>query len=160
MNREVIVEQLETNVTRRRVIKTGAKLAYAAPLVALTYKTTAGSVMAASTVCRGGDCLNVNLCGGSLTCVCRDADGTTPCLQDVFCGDTPQCTSSAQCPGGFCIPAATNCCDDGFGYCVFPCGTGPGIDLVGIQSISSTQSLDTLDSELVAPRRSLLGGLR
>ena len=37
MKRELLDRHFESNVTRRRVIGTGAKLAYAAPVVAATF---------------------------------------------------------------------------------------------------------------------------
>jgi len=40
-------DHLGTDVTRRQVVKTGVKLAYAAPLVAASFRLTAGSTAAA-----------------------------------------------------------------------------------------------------------------
>jgi len=45
---EELTDQLATSTTRRTVVKTGAKLAYAAPLVAATMKLSAAGVGAAS----------------------------------------------------------------------------------------------------------------
>ncbi len=63
MNVDTIHEQLDAPVTRRRIVKTGVKLAYVAPIVAASFKLSGGPAGAVSTTaCTGGDCLNAGLC--------------------------------------------------------------------------------------------------
>jgi len=48
MNEELLERGVTSVVTRRTIVKTGAKLAYAAPLVAVTMKVSGSSAFAAS----------------------------------------------------------------------------------------------------------------
>jgi hypothetical protein len=66
-----IEEQLSRGTTRRTVVTTGAKLAYAAPLVAASLKFTAGGALAA--------------CGGATPFALTSASGELLC-----CGCCPQ----------------------------------------------------------------------
>jgi hypothetical protein len=43
--------ELGPQVTRRRIVTTGAKLAYAAPLVAVSFKLTGSGALAATPIC-------------------------------------------------------------------------------------------------------------
>jgi hypothetical protein len=58
-------EQLQSRSTRRTVVTTGAKLAYAAPLVAATVALTAGGALAA---CGGATPIAFTGAGGDLLC--------------------------------------------------------------------------------------------
>ncbi len=60
-------EQLKRGTTRRTVVTTGAKLAYAAPLVAATVGLTASGALA---VCGGTTPLPFEFDGQSLCCGC------------------------------------------------------------------------------------------
>jgi hypothetical protein len=126
-------ELSRATVTRRRVVETTVKLAYAAPLVAASYKIGSGSASALSPTCAAGTCDAPNFCENDDTCACRTVGGTNHCLQNEFCVAVNQCSSDAQCPGGFCFPAIDNCCGEtGLGRCVFPCGVHPaGVDAIG-----------------------------
>jgi len=72
-----LIDTLDAAATRRRVLKTGAKLAYAAPLVAASMRLTAGGAGAVS--------------GGGSTCIevgQRDANG-----QLLQCQNQTDCCS-------------------------------------------------------------------
>jgi hypothetical protein len=135
MKRDAIDQQLESSVTRRRVIGTGVKLAYAAPVVAASFKLNHAAAQGASPLCRIGTCDAPNLCGP--TCGCRDVNGVALCLQQSLCDDAPPCPTGS-CPAGF-VCLATSCCDDGGPRCVTAC-TG--------QAASETIFVTT-DTELV-----------
>ena len=132
MSKAVITKTLESSVSRRRIVGTGVKLAYAAPVVAASFKLNAAAAQTVSVACIAGECGAPVICGGEGTCACRNVARTTACLQDEFCGDTSKCSTDSECPGGWCFPAADNCCDDGNNYCVFPCGVHPDRSVVTI----------------------------
>ena len=70
-----IDEQLSRGTTRRTVVTTGAKLAYAAPLVAATVGLTAGGALAA---CGGATPFSFTGAAGDLLCCgCCPQTGTT-----------------------------------------------------------------------------------
>jgi len=76
-----LVRTLDAQTTRRRVLKTGAKLAYAAPLVAATTKLTGGVTLAEAI-------------SGAPTC--QPAGG--PCACDPFacCSQACRCSVNGQ----------------------------------------------------------------
>jgi hypothetical protein len=111
-----------TPTTRRTVVRTGAKLAYAAPLVAASFTLGAGRVWANGMVspgCRpdvcgaGGPCgpcrddLCLLLCSVELVPVCVDV--TTPACSPDFDETFPSCASSADCGAGR-VCLAPTCC--------------------------------------------------
>jgi hypothetical protein len=65
INEFSIDEQLSRGTTRRTVVTTGAKLAYATPLVAATVALTGGSALAA---CGGATPIPFTGAGGDLLC--------------------------------------------------------------------------------------------
>jgi hypothetical protein len=71
-----IEEQLSRGTTRRTVVTTGAKLAYAAPLVAASLKFTAGGALAA---CGGATPFALTGTDGDLLCCgcCSQTSGIT-----------------------------------------------------------------------------------
>jgi hypothetical protein len=90
---EKIVDELQTSTTRRTVIRTGAKMAYAAPLVAASFKLSSTAVGAQQV--SGGpnpECAG-STCGSFTSC----SSGNPDCV----------CASTNQ--GGLCIPGSTNC---------------------------------------------------
>jgi hypothetical protein len=98
-----VVEQLQAPTTRRTVIQTGAKMAYAAPLIAASFKLSASAVGAQAV--SGGP--NPE-CAGA-TCATYD---NFPCSTD------PDCVCAATSVGGLCVPGSTSCgvvgpCDNG-----------------------------------------------
>src|SRR5215211_8943073 len=94
-------EQLESRSTRRVVVATGAKLAYAAPIVAASLKVSALSASAAVTGgfcghsvgtndgCKGA-CAAAGLLGNECEAICSVAcpvgqGGDNPCCSPIFC---------------------------------------------------------------------------
>jgi hypothetical protein len=135
-----------TSTTRRTIVKTGAKIAYSAPLVAATMKL--GSA-AASALSHGDDqcdfnegcgsdhheCSTVHSCG----CVKAIEGGPNLCYQH-FNAEWGTCITSAQCiasfgAGFFCTPA-----DFCLGsVCAAPCGTPRPQGLAGAQATPLTR---------------------
>ena len=109
---EEITRHLGASTTRRTVVKTGAKLAYAAPILAASFKLSGRSALAVS----GLDCGTPTRCGapsfGSCpnNCFCAsNADGGEDCvIGGVPAGGLVTCSSGAGCqPGQVCV---TNTC--------------------------------------------------
>jgi hypothetical protein len=112
---------LAAATTRRTIVKTGAKIAYVAPLVAASFKLTARGA-GAQTISGAVECSPVGgTCGGSPTgcngnadCSCAaTVDGTAVCfVWNLCCTDcATQCTSNAQCGDG-CACIADTCLGD------------------------------------------------
>lgn len=127
-------------LTRRRIVKTGAKLAYATPVVAASFKLGVRQASAVSGVCPDDgvviDCSGIDnadaaTCGdaGPVGSCSRYQAGDCPaCLEDNFCDDAPVC--GAGCPDGFvCVPT---CCDDQ-PRCLAPCGASG--DMVRVDAV-------------------------
>ena len=118
MKSDVIIQQLESSVTRRRVVGTGVKLAYAAPIVAASFKLNSAAAHTVSAGCVAGTCLEPNLCGER--CGCRTADGASLCLQQLRCSEADICETSATCPEGY-VCLTPSCCRDEKPRCVPAC---------------------------------------
>ena len=128
MGLDEITGRLSTSTTRRTVVKTGAKLAYAAPLVAASFKLAELKTIAQTAsgvqdpVCIGTrDGCNSGGCGPGGSCICTvTPEGGVFCFSQ-FCG--PACTSSAQCvdgngvQNGLCSTNTGGCCN-GQGDCI------------------------------------------
>jgi hypothetical protein len=86
MNEEALVRVASSRVTRRTIVTTGTKLAYAAPLVAASFKLTGSGVLAAD----GWVTLPVILCGepGNDFCVVADTPGQNDGCKTVICHRT------------------------------------------------------------------------
>lgn len=120
---------LTGTATRRSVVATGAKVAYAAPLVAASFKLSAMGAGAVSPngPCEAFRCEDGGLChtyGGGILDVCAcfelvEKPGTGLCLNNFYC-DAPDCTSDADCNGGTCV--TNTCCGLGVQRCAPPCG--------------------------------------
>ena len=118
---EEITRQLGTSTTRRTVVKTGAKIAYAAPIVAASFKLTAmgASAVSGERCQKDAACAGASVCSNG-TCACFLSDGNTGfCFAREFsCGEFPvTCTTSATCPPGY--ACAQTCCGQ---TCVPVCG--------------------------------------
>jgi hypothetical protein len=133
-----------TPTTRRTVVTTGAKLAYAAPLVAASFKVSALNV--AATHSPGHTCC-LQACGQPpdveppfdvCGCVTGSA-GTAFCSNNFFCFTTPECTVDADCPAGWICQnppfgsVEPDCGGNCGSVCTPPCGvvvpeTGRGAD--------------------------------
>jgi hypothetical protein len=126
--------------TRRQVIRTGVKLAYAAPVVAATMRLGSQNVAAVASIA-----CPPNLICGVLQQPCgSDASGVCSSVRSVeanscICGNDdcgPGCTSDADCQsyasGSICQAPGTGCCQQA---CIAPCGaihaTEVGGDSIG-----------------------------
>lgn len=133
-------KHLVEKTNRRTVIGTGAKIAYASPLIAASFKL---SMTGAAAVSPGGEC-ETFACGGGLcfsgegyVCACFELverPGHGICNGDVLCGSAISCKSNDDCGGGTCV--TNTCCGLGVQICVPPCGPG----LTGIESAGLTAS--------------------
>lgn len=121
-------EHLESSTSRRKIVTTGAKVAYAAPVVAASFKLSqagAGAVSANAPCdtfqCGEGPCVD----NGDIlaNCYCFETvanPGQGLCLGNFLCGGAT-CASDADCPGGTCV--TNTCCGQGVQLCAPPCGT-------------------------------------
>jgi hypothetical protein len=118
---EELTDALSTGTTRRTIVKTGAKLAYAAPLVAATIKLSAQGALATVS---GGCSATYQISGfpfqisgeicdvrdsetgepaGNAICVCGCPDGIAHCEITLSVGDRSIIFASC-CPGnGICV---------------------------------------------------------
>jgi hypothetical protein len=137
---EQISDALEReSPTRRQVIRTGVKIAYAAPVVAATMRLGGQGASAASFECPPNLVCGVQQqpCGNDDSGVCSSVRSVQ--ANSCICGNDdcgPGCTSDADCqsyaPGSICQAPGTGCCGQ---VCIAPCGavhtTEVGIDSVG-----------------------------
>ena len=129
MNQEAISDRIQARTTRRTVVKTGAKLAYAAPIVAASFRLTnlnAAAQVGSPVICEnGGSCGNTTRCGPSCRCF-TSVDRGGFCHRVQLCSSTTACTSSNQCaPGHIC--STSTCCPSG-GRCIQPCPAAGGFE--------------------------------
>ena len=116
--------RLGTSTTRRTVVKSGATIAYAAPIVAASFHLGARAVgaqlLSGPGVCDGIEPFDCAGSGSYLQC-CANANGSAciettegslVCITNWTCGTFGNnCTSSALCPAGTaCV--LRNCCLD------------------------------------------------
>lgn len=123
------VEQLvENSTTRRTVVKTGAKLAYIAPVVAASFKLSSTGVAAVSGLdprCDGTTCGNFKTCNDTEGCICfSTSDGTGYCGIPRLCSEVDACVVDADCPSGQVCAYDTCCTGDKKNSCVIPCAPG------------------------------------
>ena len=110
-----LYEANSSTTTRRRVVKTGAKIAYAAPLVAASMHLSRSSGLAVSPV--GGDvcahsiginggCMGACAAAGCTGNVCNDicGNGQNPGACPPGTGDDNPC-----CNAGYCVPSNYTC---------------------------------------------------
>jgi hypothetical protein len=141
---EELSAQLAKETSRRTVVKTGAKLAYAAPIVAASFKLSARGAGAATVSGEpGSGCSGDFVCGNAPTacgtdnrgfgdtCYCfASTENTGVCGANICITPSGTCASSDQCPdGSFC--SVNTCCGDG--ACIPRCGdvSGDSFDSVG-----------------------------
>jgi hypothetical protein len=128
MDRIDLEDQIANSTTRRTIVKTGAKLAYVAPLVAASFKVSAINALAQ---------VSPPTCPPNLICNEReapcgeDADGVCSNVVSVdptscICGNDscgPACETDGDCqsyaPGSICQAPDTGCCGQ---TCIAPCG--------------------------------------
>ena len=97
MTNQDLLNKLDAATTRRAIVKTGAKAAYAAPLIAATYSLS--SIHASAQATPGG---------GGVDPAC---DGESACLGTPTCGQTGSNCSCATLVGGggLCRPTVRDC---------------------------------------------------
>jgi hypothetical protein len=120
-------ELTSLRTSRRTIAKTGAKLAYAAPVVAATMQLSGQMGAAASPIheCNEGViCGQVTGSGCGDGCNCTTStSGSRTCYQITNPCPTQSCTSDSDCgAGSFCQAAGTGCC----GQVCFPHCAGAG----------------------------------
>lgn len=123
MDTEEKVAPFAATTTRRKIVTTGAKLAYAAPIVAVSMKTniaSAAECQPGQDSCNGtdypcGDCAN-SFCS-------NDTEGNIFCAQftGLSCETYTKCAKSSDCPSGQRCAPGPDCCG---GICVGVCGGG------------------------------------
>jgi hypothetical protein len=124
-----LVDRIDSQTTRRTVVKTGAKLAYVAPLVAASFKlsdTARANHLISGQPCVGVCCPpgsgDLGTCSGqtSANCYCvATTEGSSACHEGgQSCAAIGACTSSAQCPSGSHCSASASICQ---GFCVRDC---------------------------------------
>jgi hypothetical protein len=121
-----------TPTTRRTIVATGAKLAYAAPLVATSLRLSTLNVAATHSpghVCKGEICESVVFgCDGDLGCVCfLTVENTGFCHRGQSCEGLQSCDSSADCPAGYACSIATCCGPEQGQICIQPCAGTQGL---------------------------------
>jgi hypothetical protein len=100
------IEQLQTRPTRRTVVATGAKLAYAAPIVAASFKVSA--INALAQVSPGAPCGHSTGPNGGCKGACTSA-GFTGDQCNVICGNGQ---TTGACPVG--QGGDNPCCNPGY----------------------------------------------
>jgi hypothetical protein len=119
MQHGIVDRRRESQVTRRRVVETGVRLAYAAPIIAASFKLRSAAAQILSPACIGGSCGTFGICSEDDLCVCvATDDGNGFCHRCQQCDTATPCTSQADCPGGY-LCSANNCC--GEPVCMQPC---------------------------------------
>jgi hypothetical protein len=134
--------------SRRAIVKSGVKLAYAAPLVAASMKVGAASAQTVSTgnpdpVCQGAVCSSLQHCAGSSSCFCfQTSAGGGYCAVSTECAGLSSCPNGQpDCPDGtICTP---NTCCGATGVCqplTLHCAeaNGAGVDSVGVRGPGTT----------------------
>jgi hypothetical protein len=117
MAKDASADRFDSLMTRRTVVRTGAKLAYAAPVVAASFRLESSRALAYLS----GECSETGqLCGGeNVSCSCtRSSNNSLICANDAyFCDDSTgqSCNSDADCEqligtGWFCHDASAGFC--------------------------------------------------
>jgi hypothetical protein len=111
--------------SRRAVLRTGAKLAYAAPVVAASIKLAeqATGAQVSPAACLAGENCATGLgvsCDVNQQCACsQDVDGGFACAERI-CTSLP-CSIGSDCDSGLCI-SVPGCCGNDDSFCAIPCG--------------------------------------
>lgn len=121
-------EHLDSSTSRRKIVTTGAKVAYAAPVVAASFKLSQAGASAVSPngpckafVCEDPPCVD----NGDIlkNCYCFELverPGNGLCLGNFYCVGATECKSDADCGAGHCV--TNTCCGTGKQLCAPPCG--------------------------------------
>jgi hypothetical protein len=109
--------RLTASPTRRTIVKTGVKLAYAAPILAASFKLSQAGVLGASgnpnPECKGSSCGSFQQCSTNPDCICTTTStgggfcvpGSTACAGLEACGRDGSCPSGSLC-------VVNSCCGD------------------------------------------------
>ena len=111
-----------TATSRRTIVRTGAKLLYATPIVAATTRLATHSAGAISGECTAGANCRQDFeptCGPSKNCECAQTKSHGIACVEVFCSRIP-CTEDSDCDSGMCI-TVPGCCGDNDSFCANPC---------------------------------------
>ena len=120
MAHDDFVDRLLAGTSRRTFLKTGTKLAYAAPVIAASMSlnhAAAQDCAVGQDSCNGPDFP----CGENPLCFCSsDTEGRTFCAQFTggFCDSYQKCAISEDCPSGQRCAPGPDCCN---GICLSPC---------------------------------------
>jgi hypothetical protein len=137
-------ELTSRTTTRRTIVRTGTKLAYAAPLMAASIKLSgagaSADVVSGSCTAENNYCTNaqVGTCGSSPDCICSNTSLGIFC-HHLTCAACFACSSDADCQAigltnATCVPN-DDCC--GASSCLTPCdsscegGTGVSVGTYG-----------------------------
>jgi hypothetical protein len=122
-------DRIADATTRRTVVKTGVKLAYATPIVAASFRLSQMRASAQAAV-SGFVCPPNLICGVQQQPCGEDADGRCSSVRSVeaqscICGNDncgPACGTDDDCqsyaPGAICQAPGTGCCGQ---VCIAPC---------------------------------------
>jgi len=138
--------QIATSTTRRTIVKTGAKLAYAAPVLAASFRLSQMGAMAAvsGNVCPPNLVCGVQpeQCGEDASGVCsnvRSVEAVTCICGNDACG--PTCTTDGDCqtyaPGSICQAPGTGCCEQ---RCIAPCKAFDSASAAKLKSLARSGS--------------------
>jgi hypothetical protein len=121
--------QIAASTTRRTIVKTGVKLAYVAPVVAVSFRVSEMRVRA-QVVISDFVCPPNVICGVQQEPCGEDVDGVCSSVRSVeaqscICGNDncgPSCSTDDDCqsyaPGAICQAPETGCCGQ---VCIAPC---------------------------------------
>jgi hypothetical protein len=122
-------DQIADSTTRRTIVKTGVKLAYVAPVVAVSFRVSEMRARA-QVVISDFVCPPNLICGVQQEPCGEDADGVCSSVRSVevqscICGNDncgPACSTDDDCqsyaPGAICQAPGTGCCGQA---CIAPC---------------------------------------
>jgi hypothetical protein len=125
-------DALAAGTTRRKIVTTGAKLAYVAPAVAASSKLSAGrtaaqAVSGVAPQCNGATCGSFATCNETSGCICfSTSDGTGYCGVPRSCSEVQACSDTIHCPSGQICAVGTCCTGDKINSCVIPCEATAG----------------------------------
>ena len=128
MNAIDLEDQIADSTTRRTIVKTGVKLVYVAPVVAVSFRVSEMRARAQAVI--SVVCPPSVICGVQQAPCGEDADGRCSSVRSVevqscICGNDncgPSCSTDDDCqsyaPGAICQAPDTGCCGQ---VCIAPC---------------------------------------
>jgi hypothetical protein len=140
--------QIAESTTRRTIVKTGAKLAYAVPVVAASFRLSQTSARAQAVI-SGFVCPPNLVCGVQQEPCGEDDTGVCSSVRSVeaescICGNDacgPACSTDDDCqtyaPGSICQAPDTGCCGQ---TCIAPCHAFDGASGATRRSLKGSNS--------------------